>query len=95
MNGLDFDGSLFWRADFSKPPHNSYTSYDYIKKAAEQKGYKLKQETNPLLFQTSDAKSANESYNVRVDYGTKTLQILSNTTMIKKLNLIQEALMVS
>ncbi len=32
MNGLDFDGSLFWRADFSKPPHNSYTSYDYIKR---------------------------------------------------------------
>ncbi|ASZ60414.1 MULTISPECIES: DUF3048 domain-containing protein [Bacillus] len=84
MNGLDFDGSLFWRADFSKPPHNSYTSYDYIKKAAEQKGYKLKQETNPLLFQTSDAKPANESYNVRVDYGTKNVTNLVEYNYDKK-----------
>ncbi|MCY8514684.1 DUF3048 domain-containing protein [Bacillus atrophaeus] len=84
INGLDFDGSLFWRADFSKPPHNSYTSYKYIKKAAEQKGYELNGETNALPFQTSEAKPSNESYNVRVDYGTKNVTNLVEYDYDKK-----------
>ncbi|KJR70613.1 DUF3048 domain-containing protein [Bacillus velezensis] len=84
INGLDFDGSLFWRADFSKPPHNSYTSYDNIRKAAEQKGYKLNGKTEPLPFQTSDAKPGNETYNIRIDYGTQNVTNLVEYDYDKK-----------
>ncbi|WP_245408198.1 DUF3048 N-terminal domain-containing protein, partial [Rhodobium orientis] len=30
INGMDHDGTLFWRADFREAPHNSYTSYKNV-----------------------------------------------------------------
>lgn len=35
INGLDFDGSLFWRVDFSKFFYNFYMFYDNIRKVVE------------------------------------------------------------
>ncbi|GIW49783.1 MAG: hypothetical protein KatS3mg080_0394 [Anoxybacillus sp.] len=37
VNGLFYDGTLFWRDRTRKAPHNSYISFENIKKGAEKK----------------------------------------------------------
>ncbi|MDA1477115.1 DUF3048 domain-containing protein [Bacillus changyiensis] len=70
INGLNDDGSTFWRADFRKAPHNSYTSFKNIKKAAGDKGYSLESHTGPLSFQTDETTPDEAPVSVRFNYGT-------------------------
>ncbi|WP_307893559.1 DUF3048 domain-containing protein [Bacillus swezeyi] len=73
VNGLDYDGSLFWRADFRKAPHNSYTSFENVKQAAAEKGYALETRTDPLTFKESPEEPSETLYSIRLDYGTKSV----------------------
>jgi hypothetical protein len=50
LNGLFYDGTLFWRADHRKAPHNSYISKENILKGAESNNYDLTAEVDPFEF---------------------------------------------
>lgn len=50
LNGLFYDGTLFWRDRSRKAPHNSYISFENIQKGAEKKGYSLSEKVKPLSF---------------------------------------------
>jgi hypothetical protein len=50
LNGLFYDGTLFKRDPSRKAPHNSYISFENIKKGAEKEGYRLEDEIKPLPF---------------------------------------------
>lgn len=50
LNGLFYDGSLFWRADFRKAPHNSYISFSNILKGAEKTHMEVKRKVEPFEF---------------------------------------------
>jgi hypothetical protein len=50
LNGLYYDGSLFYRSKERKAPHNSYISFDSIFKGAKKKGYKVNDEVKSLPF---------------------------------------------
>ncbi|USK28925.1 DUF3048 domain-containing protein [Bacillus sp. CMF21] len=50
LNGLFYDGTLFWRADFRKAPHNSYISAENIKEGAELNRIDLQKQPKPLPF---------------------------------------------
>ncbi|WP_428910669.1 DUF3048 domain-containing protein [Niallia sp. Krafla_26] len=50
INGMQYDGSLFKRADFRKAPHNSYISFNNIVKGAEKNNYKMDQAPDSLVF---------------------------------------------
>lgn len=54
INGIQYDGTLFQRASFRKAPHNSYISYENIKKGAEMNQYSLDQTVSPLTFMSKD-----------------------------------------
>lgn len=50
LNGLFYDGTLFWRADHRKAPHNSYISSENIEKGAESNHYEITAEVEPFEF---------------------------------------------
>ncbi|WP_307847776.1 DUF3048 domain-containing protein [Metabacillus bambusae] len=50
LNGLSYDGTLFWRADHRKAPHNSYISNENILKGAESNQYEITAEVEPFEF---------------------------------------------
>ncbi|MFC7372498.1 DUF3048 domain-containing protein [Fictibacillus iocasae] len=50
LNGMKYDGTLFERADFRKPPHNSYITSESIEKGAEMLSYPLQAKSEPLPF---------------------------------------------
>lgn len=54
INGIQYDGTLFQRVSFRKAPHNSYISYENIKKGAEMNQYSLEQTVSPLTFLSKD-----------------------------------------
>ncbi|MBS8266218.1 DUF3048 domain-containing protein [Mesobacillus boroniphilus] len=54
INGMQYDGTLFKRADFRKAPHNSYITYKNIVKGAEKKGYGLDEAPSPAVFLSSE-----------------------------------------
>lgn len=54
INGINYDGTLFQRVSFRKAPHNSYITYENIKKGAEMKQYSLVQTVSPLPFLSKD-----------------------------------------
>ncbi|WP_430007639.1 DUF3048 domain-containing protein [Metabacillus idriensis] len=58
LNGLFYDGTLFWRATFRKAPHNSYISAENIKEGADLNGINLSKQPKPLPF--TDAKETAE-----------------------------------
>ena len=45
INGMQYDGTLFYRTKDRKAPHNSYSTFENIIKGAEQKDYEIG--TNP------------------------------------------------
>lgn len=49
INGMQYDGTLFYRTKDRKAPHNSYSTYENIMKGAEQKDYDTI--TNPPSLQ--------------------------------------------
>ncbi|MGG3804101.1 DUF3048 domain-containing protein [Metabacillus fastidiosus] len=53
LNGLFYDGTLFWRSKERKAPHNSYISYENIVKGANEKKYNLEDDVKPLVFLSS------------------------------------------
>lgn len=54
INGMQYDGTLFKRADFRKAPHNSYITYKNIVKGAETKGYALDEAPASAVFLSSE-----------------------------------------
>jgi hypothetical protein len=50
LNGLFYDGTLFWRVDHRKAPHNSYISSENIEKGAESNHYEITAEVEPFEF---------------------------------------------
>ncbi|WP_144704443.1 DUF3048 domain-containing protein [Fictibacillus phosphorivorans] len=84
LNGMDYDGVLFNRADFRKAPHNSYITYENIEKGMEKIGAEQSGDLDMLSFLTSEsaknlegapAKEVNISYpggeTVEFTYSTK------------------------
>ncbi|OIU70220.1 DUF3048 domain-containing protein [Rossellomorea aquimaris] len=55
LNGIRYDGTLFKRAEFRKAPHNSYISFENIKKGAKENGFSMKTPPEPLRFASKDA----------------------------------------
>ncbi|HET7629040.1 MAG TPA: DUF3048 domain-containing protein [Bacillales bacterium] len=71
LNGIYYDGTLFYRADFRKAPHNAYISYKNILKGAEKKGYNMKADIKPLPFLTEEevnALSGEKAKAVKINY---------------------------
>lgn len=72
LNGLFFDGTLFWRSTDRVAPHNSYISFENIEKGVEKKGYDLEQRPQAYSFLTEDEITAitgdkGESVNIAYD----------------------------
>ncbi|MGM0845176.1 MAG: DUF3048 domain-containing protein [Bacillota bacterium] len=68
INGMQYDGSLFKRADFRKAPHNSYISFADIEKGAEKVGAELNSPPEPLQFSNAEEASGEEAASVKVSY---------------------------
>jgi Protein of unknown function (DUF3048) N-terminal domain/Protein of unknown function (DUF3048) C-terminal domain len=72
LNGMDYDGSLFKRADFRKAPHNSYITYENILKGMEKTGADQTDDLDMLPFLTKPSSmnlEGEEATEVTVDYG--------------------------
>lgn len=54
MNGMQYDGTLFYRSNDRKAPHNSYTSYDNIIEGSNQKKYDTTTNPPSLSFLTEE-----------------------------------------
>lgn len=54
LNGLFYDGTLFWRADHRKAPHNSYISAENIAKGAGAANISMTEDADPLKFLTKE-----------------------------------------
>ncbi|MBT2638671.1 DUF3048 domain-containing protein [Bacillus sp. ISL-39] len=73
INGMQYDGTLFKRADFRKAPHNSYITYKNIVKGAEKKGYALDEAPASAVFLSSEEAEGLEGApagEIMVNYGT-------------------------
>lgn len=57
LNGMEYDGTLFWRADHRKAPHNSYISKENILEGAISKQYEVATEVEPYEFLTEEEKN--------------------------------------
>ncbi|KKK34190.1 lipoprotein YerB [Mesobacillus campisalis] len=75
LNGIQYDGSLFKRADFRKAPHNSYITFDNIEKGAGQKGYKMDPAPAPLPFRENDQPQGKKSEAVMISYGNPAFDV--------------------
>lgn len=71
INGLFYDGSLFKRASFRKAPHNSYITYENIKKGADQLHFDIEKEITPLSFTGTDSVTGEETAQVKIDYSSR------------------------
>jgi hypothetical protein len=75
INGMQYDGSLFKRADFRKAPHNSYISFANIKKGAENRGYEMEIAPNSLVFLSNEeveALAGKQATTIDISYFAKT-----------------------
>ncbi|MHC0039455.1 DUF3048 domain-containing protein [Pseudoneobacillus sp. C159] len=52
LNGMQYDGTLFKRANFRKAPHNSYITYENILKGAEKNKFSMKGAPRAYQFYT-------------------------------------------
>ncbi|WP_409252702.1 DUF3048 domain-containing protein [Bacillus sp. SCS-153A] len=68
INGMEYDGSLFQRADFRVAPHNSYISFENIKRGAEKVGAEMDIPPAPLDFVKSEEVSGEDAASVEVSY---------------------------
>ncbi|MBM6616248.1 DUF3048 domain-containing protein [Bacillus suaedaesalsae] len=74
INGMEYDGTLFERADFRKAPHNSYITYDNIVKGAEMNDIATTHDVNPLPFLTEDELAGIEGKDgksIKIAYSSK------------------------
>ena len=75
INGIQYDGSLFKRADFRKAPHNSYISFSNILKGAEKNDYEMERAPNSLVFLSDkevDALAGEQATDIDISYFAKT-----------------------
>jgi hypothetical protein len=68
INGMEYDGSLFKRADFRVAPHNSYISFENIEKGADKVGAEMNTPPEPLEFVKSEEVSGETAASVKVSY---------------------------
>ena len=54
LNGMNYDGTLFYRSTDRKAPHNSYTSFANILEGAERRNYEMDKAPSPLVFLDKD-----------------------------------------
>jgi len=54
INGMFYDGTLFWRDESRAAPHNSYISYENIKKGAADVDKAFEAQVSPLSFLTEE-----------------------------------------
>ncbi|KZM54022.1 MULTISPECIES: DUF3048 domain-containing protein [Aeribacillus] len=74
LNGLFYDGTLFWRDSTRKAPHNSYISFENVVKGAKENGYSMTKEVAPLPFLSDEeisGISGEEMLEAVVSYGSK------------------------
>lgn len=74
INGMFYDGSLFWRDSSRVAPHNSYISFENIKKGADQTETQFESVTTPLSFLSEEEVnklSGSNGLNVSVDYSSR------------------------
>lgn len=50
LNGMEYDGTLFKRADFRAAPHNSYITYEAILEGADKNNYSIKHPPSAIPF---------------------------------------------
>ncbi|MEQ6377347.1 DUF3048 domain-containing protein [Bacillaceae bacterium S4-13-56] len=73
INGIQYDGILFKRSSSRKAPHNSYITYENIKKGAEMNGYSLTETVKPNSFLSSkqaDELDGQQVSHITVHYGS-------------------------
>ncbi|WP_053361450.1 DUF3048 domain-containing protein [Bacillus sp. FJAT-27251] len=75
LNGIQYDGSLFKRADFRKAPHNSYITFDNIEKGAGQKGYKMDPAPAPLPFRENGQPQGKKTEAAMISYGNPAFDV--------------------
>nr|WP_239094367.1 DUF3048 domain-containing protein [Bacillus sp. B15-48] len=78
LNGIQYDGTLFKRASFRVAPHNSYITFENIKKGAESKNYNLNQVPPSLLFldkEEIEVLPGVEAGAVMVSYGNSSFDV--------------------
>ncbi|WP_075979869.1 DUF3048 domain-containing protein [Bacillus massilinigeriensis] len=76
INGIEYDGSLFKRANFRKAPHNSYISYDNILKGAEKVDAKMNKAPSSLTFLSDEeveGLAGNQALNASISYSGSSL----------------------
>ncbi|WP_010678028.1 DUF3048 domain-containing protein [Bacillus timonensis] len=74
INGMVYDGTLFWRADHNVAPHNSYISFENIEKGAKQLGYSMEEEVPSFSFLSDKETQSLEgtaAEHVRVSYSSR------------------------
>lgn len=70
INGIQYDGILFKRASFRNAPHNSYITYENIKKGAEMNGYSLTETVKPNSFLTDKQAEELEGQGQQISHAT-------------------------
>ncbi|MDP4086055.1 MAG: DUF3048 domain-containing protein [Bacillota bacterium] len=71
LDGMVYDGTLFKRASFRKPPHNSYITYENILKGVKLKNYSMDQTPPAFKFYTEEESkniSGEDAASVTVNY---------------------------
>ncbi|OIJ13665.1 hypothetical protein BKP37_10345 [Anaerobacillus alkalilacustris] len=77
ISGLEFDGSYFYRSSARKAPHNMYTTYDDLIKAAERKNRSLIDEVPSLPFlEEGIAVEGEEASEVAINYGSSSNNVV-------------------
>lgn len=79
INGMQYDGTLFKRADFRKAPHNSYITYKNIVKGAQKKDYELDKAPAPAVFLSSEEAEGLEgtpAQEFMVKYGSPSFDVI-------------------
>lgn len=74
INGMVYDGTLFWRADHNVAPHNSYISFENIVKGANKQGYSMEDEVPSFSFLSEteiDGIEGTTAEHVRVSYSSR------------------------
>ena len=79
LNGAtyDNDGKLFKRESFRKAPHNSYLLADAVYEVAENKGYEISTDYEPLLFLKEEEIGAIEgesAQHVKITYSSNPME---------------------
>ncbi len=71
ISGLEYDGRYLWRSSARKAPHNLYTSFENLVKAAEHENHSLMIEPPALPFVDEGTVITGEQANeIRVNYGS-------------------------